>query len=218
MGDSKAEPIDTQANESEIFSPPSDYKRVKHLKKFHKKKNDEELWLIKLPRSLDVSKLKTLPLDLNGHEQTMSIEEGSDDNTQYSIGEDKTQRGGQDSSNLSLLVPEENRESLKVSGHGNSLKFDKIFSVRKTAQIPNIDYEKLTVPRSNVVKIEGLRRRHYASGYGPEDEDEEENTKDDVKEDDTSKEEHAEHKSKKHKKHSSSEEHSKKKSKRDKKK
>ncbi|GAV53582.1 hypothetical protein ZYGR_0AK00840 [Zygosaccharomyces rouxii] len=214
MGDSRAESIDTQASESSIFSPPSDYKRVKHLKKFHKKKSGEQLWLIKLPRSLDVSKLKTLPLDLEGREQPIPVEGGNDNDTQYSIGEDKTQRGGQDSSNLGLLVPEENRESLKVSGHGNSLKFDKIFSVRKNAQIPKIDYEKVTVPRSNVVKVEGLRTRHYASGYGPEDEDKQE----EAKEKDTSKEEHSEHKSKKHKKHSSDEEHSKKRSKKDKKK
>ncbi|CAR27593.1 ZYRO0D02178p [Zygosaccharomyces rouxii] len=208
MGDSRSESVDAQTSESSVFSPPSDYKRVKHLKKFHKK-NGEQLWLIKLPRSLDVSKLKTLPLDLEGGEQPIPVEEGNDKDDQYSIGEDKTQKGGQDSSNLSLLVPEESRESLKISGHGNSLKFDKVLSVRKTAQIPKIDYEKLTVPRSNVVKVEGLRTRHYASGYGPEDED---------KVEDTSKEEHSERKSKKHKKHSSDEDHSKKKSKKDKKK
>lgn len=217
MSDSRSGSADAETNEVPVFSPPSDYKRVKHLKKFHKKKHGEQLWLIQLPRSLDVSKLKTLPLDPDGQEQLIPVQEGDD--VQYSIGEDKTHRGGQDSSNLSLLVPEENKESLKVSGHGNSLKFDKVFSVRKTAQIPKIDYEKLTVPRSNVIKVEGLRTRHYASGYGAEEGDDVESKGDDAKDisEDTSKDP-SERKSKKHKKHQPDEGHSKKKSKKDKKK
>lgn len=212
MSDSRGDSIGTEVGE---FAPPSDYKRVKHLKKFHKKKNDEELWLIQLPRSVDVSKLKTLPLDLDGREQSIRVGEDNDDGVQYSISEDKTQKGNQNGSNLSLLVPEESRESLKISGHGNSLKFDKIFNVRKTAQVPKIDYEKLRVPRSNVVKVEGLRTRHYATGYGPEDEDKEQEK---TNVEDSSLEEHSERKSKKHKKHGSDEERSKKKSKKDKKK
>lgn len=189
---------DVQERETAVFAAPTDYKRVKHLKKFHKKKGNEQLWLIKLPRNLDPEKIKSLPSSFNDPEQLIPIE----GKFQYTIGEDKTQKGGPDSSNLSLLVPDEGRESLKISGHGRSLQFDKVLNVSEIVQIPEVDYKKFAVPRSNVVKVEGLVTRHFASGYGPEaDEDKQEDRK-----------------SKKHKKHSDNDSHTRKKSKKDKKK
>lgn len=187
-----SESEDVQDGEAAVFSPPAEYKRVKHLKKFHKKKGSEQLWLIKLPHDLDVTKIKSLPLAVDGQEQLIPVEGA----IQYSIGEDQTQKGGSDSANLSLLVPEEGRESLKISGRGRSLEFDKVFNVSETVRIPEIDYKKLAVPRSNVVKVEGLQARHFASGYGPEVEEEQEHR--------------GEHKSKKHKRHSDSDSHARK--------
>ncbi|QLL33760.1 hypothetical protein HG536_0F00850 [Torulaspora globosa] len=146
------------------FAPPAGYVRCKHLKKFHKKKSDEQLWLIKVPSSLDISKLKKLPIDFSGKEngEAAITSEGKS----YTVNMDVTQREEQDSSNLTLLVPDESRDSLRVGGDkSKSWGFDRVFSVSEAAAVPRIEYEELRVPRSDVVKVEGLQVRHFASGY-----------------------------------------------------
>lgn len=163
--------------ESTVFSPPSGYSKCKHLKKFHKMKSDEQLWLIKLPAKLDISKLKTLPIDFSGKENN-EVVITTDEGKAYSINEDITQRESQDNSNLTLLVPDESRDSLRVSGDkGKSLPFDKVLFVSEVASIPSIDYEKMKVPRSDVVKVKGLKLRHYATGCDPKDETSQEEKK-----------------------------------------
>ncbi|QLQ78589.1 hypothetical protein HG537_0A08360 [Torulaspora globosa] len=146
------------------FAPPAGYVRCKHLKKFHKKKSDEQLWLIKVPSSLDISKLKKLPVDFSGKEATITSGGKS-----YTVNMDVTQLEEQDSSNLALLVPDENRDSLRVGGDKQKAwGFDRVFSVSEAAKVPRIEYEELRVPRSDVVKVEGLQVRHFASGYDEE--------------------------------------------------
>lgn len=150
------------------FAPPAGFTKCKHLKKFHRRKADEQLWLIKLPASLDISKLKSLPVDFSGKEHGDAVIK-TDEGRSYSVSEDVTQREGQDHSNLTLLVPDESRDYLRVgSGKQNSLDIDRVFSVSEVASIPDIDYEELRTPRSDVVKVEGLQVRHFATGYDEE--------------------------------------------------
>lgn len=160
-------------NEEEYvaFTAPSDYKKCKHLKKFHKKA-EEQLWLIKLPSNLDISKLKTLPIDYSGDKSGDAVitVEGENTKMHYNISENVTQQEHQDNSNLSLLIPDDSRDSLYISDDKNqSLTFDRVFTVSEVASIPGIDYEKLRVPRSNVVKVEGLKMRHFPTGYDAKD-------------------------------------------------
>lgn len=158
--------------ESVAFTPPSDYKKCKHLKKFHKKKAEEQLWLIKLPANLDISKLKTLPIDFRGDKSSDAVitVEGENSERHYNINEDVTQQEDHDNSNLSLLIPDDSRDSLCISGDKEqSLAFDRVFTVSEVASIPGIDYEKLRIPRSNVVKVEGLKMRHFPTGYDAKD-------------------------------------------------
>lgn len=155
---------DENDEETMEFAPPVGYVRCKHLKKFHKKKHDEQLWLIKVPSSLDISSLKTLPIDFSGKENGEAVI--TSEGKTYSVNEDVTQREDQDNSNLTLLVPDESRDKLRVGAdkHG-SWKFDRVICVSETANIPGINYEELRVPRADVVKVEGLKVRHFASGY-----------------------------------------------------
>lgn len=149
----------------QVFRAPSNYKKCKHLKKFNKKP-EEQIWLIKLPASLDVSKLKSLPVDFDakGHGSSLvALDEG---NKKYSI----TEEDGLDNSNLTVLVPDESRESLRVSNSkGETVSLDRVFTVSEVAAIPGIDFDKLRVPRSNVVKVEGLKMRHFPTGYDAND-------------------------------------------------
>lgn len=163
-----SESEDENGEETVEFAPPSGFSKCKHLKKFHKKKEDEQLWLIKVPASLNIANLKSLPLDFGGKEGSEAVIR-SDEGRSYNVSEDVTQREGQDHSNLTLLVPDESRESLAAGRvKHKSLEFDRVFSISEVASIPDIDYEKVRVPRSDVVKVEGLKVKHFATGYDEE--------------------------------------------------
>lgn len=181
---------ESDAEVEQVFRAPSDYKKCRHLKKFHKKPN-EEVWLIKVPAGLDIGSLKSLPVDLDsrGDDRSGSSVVTFDANAKkYSLEE----QNGLDYSNLSLLVPDESRESLRLErgteGKGNSkskkestsVALERIFTVSEVASIPNIDFSKLRVPHADVVKVEGLKMRHFPTGYDAKDYGVEENEKDDA--------------------------------------
>lgn len=142
------------------FTVPSGFKKVTHLKRFPKKSQEEEVWLIKLPANLDISELETLPMD-NG---VISLK----NKKKYMISKDFAQDS---SSNLSLLVPNDDKVSLSASVNSNdkSIKFDKILTVSEIANIPEIKYENIRLPRNDVVKVEGLQMRHFPTGYDAKD-------------------------------------------------
>ena len=55
--------------------------------------------------------------------------------------------------------------ALKATSQLSSIECLPLVSQR---DIPEIDYDKLRVPRRDVPKVEGLVVRHFATGYGPE--------------------------------------------------
>lgn len=147
----------------DVFVPPENFKKCGHLKSFVKPKNlkQKELWLIKLPKSLDISKLKSLPVDFTGEEETCI----SQDKKTFSLKEEIQQEdatAGEVGSELTLLTPSD-KAKLKVER--GSKTFDKIFTVTESAQIPSIDYSKVKVERKDVLKVKGLKTRHFATGY-----------------------------------------------------
>ncbi|CAI4034282.1 hypothetical protein SMKI_10G0670 [Saccharomyces mikatae IFO 1815] len=160
---------------SNEFSIPDGFKKCKHLKSFplnsDNKKNSkqQQVWLIKFPSNVDISKLKSLPVGFESY-TTMSI-----DNHDYKIMDDTDIESSltQDNlSNMTLLVPTESRESLKIASAAKDntpLQFDKVFSISETAKIPAIDFAKVKVPRKNVPKVEGLKLEHFATGYDAKD-------------------------------------------------
>ena len=160
---------------SNEFSIPDGFKKCKHLKNFplngdnKKKAKQQQVWLIKFPSNVDISKLKSLPVDFESS-TTMTI-----DKHDYKIMDDTDIESSltQDNlSNMTLLVPSESEESLKIASTAKDnapLQFDKVFSVSETAKIPAIDYSKVRVPRKDVPKVEGLKLEHFATGYDAED-------------------------------------------------
>ncbi|KAL3230579.1 DNA-directed RNA polymerase I subunit RPA34 [Nakaseomyces bracarensis] len=150
------------------YQPPADYKKCKHLKKFpiSELNKNKELWLLKLPKNVDLSNLKSLPLDAGS-----KISEIDLNNKHYKVIQNTSSKEGSDNTNLSLLIPKEDKESLKVAHNkeNKTVYFDKVFTICETAPIPSIDVEKVRVPRENVPKVEGLITRHFATGYDAED-------------------------------------------------
>lgn len=134
-----------------------------------KKPKQQQVWLIKFPSNVDISKLKSLPIDFESS-TTMSV-----DSHEYNIVENANiesllTQGNQ--SNMSLLVPSEDKESLKIATTGKDstpLQFDKLFSISENSKVPAIDYKKVRVPRKDVPKVEGLKLEHFATGYDAKD-------------------------------------------------
>lgn len=146
--------------ENQLFKVPKDFKKCEHLKKFPldklSKKSEEEVWLLNIPSNLDISKLKTLPIDFK---RTSSVTVA---NQTYEIEQEKSK----DNSNLVVMVPGQKRDSLKIlTKQDKPFQFDKIFTISESTDIPDIDYSKIRLPREDVPVVEGLITRHFATGY-----------------------------------------------------
>lgn len=155
---------DSDNEMEQAFKAPKDFKKCDHLKKFPldklTKKSEEEVWLINVPASLDISKLETLPIDFN-RTSSVQVEKHS-----YEIEQQKSK----DNSNLVVMVPNAKRDALKIlTKEEKPFQFDKIFTISESSDVPEIDYKKVRTPRENVPVVEGLIPRHFATGYDAKD-------------------------------------------------
>lgn len=144
------------------YEVPKDYKKVKHLKTvplLHHSK-DHELWLFKVPKGVDISKIKSLPI---GKDATFRI---GKQNFEVELDELESK----DNTNLAILsTSEKHSDVLNIATRKDkTVGFNKIFNINKTTKIPSIKYENVRVPRENVPNVEGLIVRHYATGYDGE--------------------------------------------------
>lgn len=154
--------VDTGDNVQNVpeFTVPNDFKKLKHLKNFDlDNEKDNEVWLFQLPKDLDLSSLKSIPVEFNGEKTTLVL-----NNKTFDVELDELQ--SKDNSHLSLLVPQKNNDS-KLKPFGK--KFKRVIKINEVRNIPKIDYDKVRVPRENVPKIEGLIMRHFATGYDAKD-------------------------------------------------
>lgn len=147
------------------YEVPKDYKKVKHLKSVPTLQNskDHELWLFKVPKGVDISKIKSLPL---AKDSTFQI---GKENFQVELDELESK----DNSNMAILSnSEKHSDVLNIATRNDkTVSFNKIFNINKTTKIPKIKYDKVRVPRENVPTIEGLIVRHHATGYDAEEEE-----------------------------------------------
>ncbi|CCH59477.1 hypothetical protein TBLA_0B06540 [Henningerozyma blattae CBS 6284] len=174
ISDSESESVHEDDSPVQSFEVPKQFKKIENLKKFPTskklKENKEELWLIKVPTTLDISTLKTLPINKDSKlSSVIELKGEKRSNKAYSISESVVQHEGSDSSNFSLLVPDEERTSLKLSNKNKSLNFDRVFTINEMVKIPEIAYDKIRVPRENVVKPKNLTLKHFATGYSASD-------------------------------------------------
>lgn len=146
------------------YEVPKDYKKVKHLKSVSllQDSKDHELWLFKVPKGVDISKIKSLPL---AKDATFQI---GKQNFQVELDELESK----DNSNMAILSNSgKHSDVLNIATRNDkTVSFNKIFNINKTTKIPNIKYEKVRVPRENVPTVDGLIVRHHATGYDAEEE------------------------------------------------
>ncbi|KAH3901122.1 uncharacterized protein SCODWIG_00529 [Saccharomycodes ludwigii] len=188
------------------YEPPKNYKQVKHLKLLDKnmEHGKKEIWLIKAPVDLDISKLKSLPIDFNlstdgnnvaTHNTSIDIENNNNNalkirsndsstNTSFKIREDLSQEV---QNTYQLLISNNSKTAFKfengnTSGTNKKSKnksktiIDKFFTITASSTIPSIDYNKVKTARSNVEQIKGLKMEHFATGYDSKDYLAEDNT------------------------------------------
>lgn len=165
ISDSDSDNDGSSETVTDVFVPPENYKKCTHLKSFVKPKNlkQKELWLIKLPKSLDVSKLSKLPIDFTAESETGIEQKGKHFSVKEEIQQENSTSGASSSSELTLLTPVD-KTKLTVDSSA-SRSFDKIFTISETAKIPSIDYSKVRVDRKDVLKVKGLKTRHFATAY-----------------------------------------------------
>lgn len=141
------------------FIPPRKYSKQVSLKcpevleSLGKKK---QIWLIKLPKDVDVSSIKEIPVN---DDETFQINEKS-----YSITEDITNTGLGKNGKFKILKPtkKDGKSSLNPTNDLNIVRF---LDVYESVQIPDINYDKVVVQRKDVEKETGLRMRHFPTGY-----------------------------------------------------
>ena len=122
--------------------------------------------------------LKKLPISFSGK----SAESFKVNNLSYQVTEDLG-ASASDTNNKHTIF------SLKRSFRPLGEKISRFYSIHEVVDIPEIQLDKVVVPRQNVPKIKKLRMRHFPTGYGADDyqfdkeeeeEEEEESENDDV--------------------------------------
>ncbi|KAL6944618.1 hypothetical protein ACO0RG_001357 [Hanseniaspora osmophila] len=151
-------------------APSSNYKEFQNSKHFHKLSDSslkkKQLILIKAPKDFDFSKMKSIPLDNN---------KGGDFSTVLDdVKESKRSLGKQYYIKKDTLVNTRNikvmslskDKYLKIKG---DLQIKDVYSINSGVEIPKIQLDQVKTPREDVVKVEGLKMEHFATGYDASD-------------------------------------------------
>ena len=133
----------------------------------------------KTPKGFPLTDLKKLPISFSGK----SAESFKVNNLSYQVTEDLG-ASASDTNNKHTIF------SLKKKFQTTREKISRFYSIHEVVDIPEIQLDKVVVPRQNVPKIKKLRMRHFPTGYGADDyqfdkeeeeeEEEEESENDDV--------------------------------------
>lgn len=145
------------------YEPPKGFKPQQFGPGFVEAAKDKEIWLIKAPKGFAMDELKKLPVSFTA----TSIKKGPTPFTQndvvYTVNEE--------------LLTTENAPSkyTVLAGRKNgglvstSAKVNRFYNIRETVSIPKIDFDAARVPRKDVEEVEGLRMRHFPTGYDADD-------------------------------------------------
>ena len=151
--------------EEETYVAPKNYHKYDLRSKFEPRDN-REIWLIKTPKGFPIEKLQTLPVSfgltskngLNTSAATFKVE-----NRSFQLYEES-------------FAAESEAHKYSILGHKgeNQLEpvektIDRFYNISEKIAIPDINYEKVVIPRKDVEKIDGLVMKHYPTGYGASD-------------------------------------------------
>lgn len=147
---------DEECEIQEDFQVPADYRQCKNLEKFNEpsKSDKRELWLMRIPGTLDISNLKSIPIDVSGEVSS----EISCNSKKYTIREECShEKQGNCDKKFSVLVPNGKDTLHAVS----KLQVAKFFTISETVEIPAIQIDKIKVARSYEDDVEEpLLKKH----------------------------------------------------------
>lgn len=140
--------------EDVAFEAPKGFKKVPL--KAPDSLGDKEIWLLKTPKGFPLDKLKTLPVSFTSRKvKNDGVKPVVVDNTKYQVNEEH--------------FSSDNAKYAIVNKELRGKHIDRYYTIREVVDIPKIDFEAVTVPRVDVEKAEGLKMRHFATGYGAKD-------------------------------------------------
>lgn len=135
----------------EKYSPPEHFEKI-DIPATNTPLDNKEIWLIKIPKGFPISKLKTLPVSFTA---TKIDDEGVSkvelEGHKFQVNEDHFSTN---TAKYTIL-----RKDLI------NKRFDRFFTLREVVDLPEIDMGSVMQPRKDVEKIEGLRMRHFPTGY-----------------------------------------------------
>ncbi|QPG73450.1 hypothetical protein FOA43_000761 [Brettanomyces nanus] len=157
--------LDDDSIENDEYEPPRSYvkvtgmKKVKELSDHHLKKNpNQQLWLLKIPKEIEVSKISSIPINSIGEPELFEVE-----GKQYKIGEDLTSiNANNEKDQKYTLLQVAGSSSYKVQ---SDIKISRFFNVSQSVTFPEVNWSKVTTPKERVMPVEGLRMRHFPTGY-----------------------------------------------------
>ena len=140
-----------ESDEEQVYEPPRHYKQVK-LDKPVDIEDDKQIWLIKYPKQLDLSQVKSLPISFADSTGVFS-----NNNDNYEI---KEQTMNPEDNKYSVFVNDKNGGYTKTS-----TKINRFYNIGQTLSIPDINYHKVKKPRKNVPQVKNLKMRYFPTGY-----------------------------------------------------
>ncbi|ANZ75956.1 BA75_01955T0 [Komagataella pastoris] len=152
----------SESSDSEdfTFEPPANFKQRTDLKELSPFKNlgKKEVWLLKTPKDLDLSTLKTLPIPVKDRTAHSFKHEGK----KYQVREDSLDQDTKNDISKYKILDVKSLDELRPA----NVKISKFLTVGEKVSIPKIDLDKVCIPRQNVPQEEHLEQKHFATGYG----------------------------------------------------
>jgi DNA-directed RNA polymerase I subunit RPA34 len=152
------------------YTKKIDNKKPKILENLGKK---EQIWLIKLPKDVDISSITKIPIgsSSSNNNNNSSSSEFEINGKYYNIIEDDSKTnsklGKNGNGKFQIFLPNEKNNNTKFnsSKNDNEINITKFLDIVEKVKIPEINYNKVVIQRTNVEKQENLRMRHFPTGY-----------------------------------------------------
>jgi DNA-directed RNA polymerase I subunit RPA34 len=147
------------------FQPPKNFSKIDKIDQFPGQLNNKEVWLIKVPKKFPVSKLSKLPVSFTSTSISNGPKSFELKHTKYQVNEELLNVEDNSNTKYNILVNQGKYKKLQAP-------ISRFYNISQSIQIPDIDYEKVVIARTDVDKVTNLRMRHFPTGYGANDYDE----------------------------------------------
>lgn len=151
--------------EETVYEAPASYEKVEGIKpikelgdEYRKKHPKLQFWLMKVPKGIKFNEIKTLPVSSLGDPEQFEV-----DGKSYSITEDLTSINDNNKDEQKYIALQSKSDDTYEVNSG--LHISRFFNVCEDVTVPSIDLAKVKVAKEKVRPREGLRMRHFPTGY-----------------------------------------------------